>query len=229
MSQVTICDVFECAVMKHRERMDCFVAAGLYLVTSQSFSCGRSTLDIVKSAVSAGARLIQLREKELAAGESVKLAHQVRKVTQDAGALLIINDRLDIALAVGADGVHLGQDDLPIREARAIAPELIIGASSHDVEEAVEAEAAGASYVNIGPLFPTQTKVGYEKCLGLEGLREISATISIPFTVMGGIKREHIADLLAAGAQSIALVTAVTAADDPGRAVADLLEQIRPS
>ena len=211
----------------HEERMARFCNAGLYLVTSESLSEGRSTLDIVDAALAAGVRLIQLREKGLSIRELTSLAREVRARTKAADALLIINDRLDVALAVEADGVHLGQDDLPIADARRLAPELIIGASSHNEAEAEAAEAAGASTVNIGPLFPTQTKNWTGEYLGVEGLRRIAPVLHVPFTVMGGIKAEHISELRAAGACTIALVTAVTAAPDPAQAARELLTAVR--
>jgi len=211
---------------KHDERMRRFRTAGLYLVTSQELSRGRSTLEIVLSALPAGVRLIQLREKNMPLAQYVELARKVRKLTAAYDCLLIINDRVDVALAVGADGVHLGLEDLPIDAARAIAPDLIIGASSHNVEEAQAAQAAGASYMNIGPLFPTNTKNWTDDYPGLDGMRETAAAIDIPFTVMGGIKKEHIAELRAAGAETIALVTAVTAAPNPQAAARELLDEI---
>lgn len=211
----------------HAERMSRFVRAGLYVVTSQALSSGRTTPEIVAGVLRGGGRLIQLREKDLPIREFAEMACEVRAMTADAGALLIINDRLDVALACGADGVHLGQDDLPIDAARRIAPDLIIGASSHSVEEALVAERQGASYVNIGPLYPTRTKEWRRDFLGLEGLRQVSAAVRIPFTVMGGIKPRHLADLAAAGVHTVAVVTAVTAAPDPAAATRDLLARIR--
>jgi thiamine-phosphate pyrophosphorylase len=211
----------------HAERMRRFIRAGLYLVTSQALSAGRETRHIVREALAAGVTLIQLREKEMAAREFMALAVEVRRMTADAGALLIVNDRLDIALAVGADGVHLGREDLPLDAARRIAPDLILGASSHSEAEALEAQGAGASYVNIGPLFPTGTKAWGGAFLGIEGLRAIGPCLSVPFTVMGGIKLGHIPALTAAGARTLAVVTAVTAAPDPRAATAEWLAAIR--
>ena len=157
----------------------------------------------------------------------VRLAAQIRARTAGAKALLIINDRLDVALAVGADGVHLGQADFPITPARHLAPDLIIGASTHSPAEAQAAEHAGASYINVGPLFPTQTKQISGEFLGLEGLSKIALHVTIPWTVMGGIKPEHVPALIQAGARTIAVVTAVTAAADPAQAARDLLALIR--
>jgi thiamine-phosphate pyrophosphorylase len=171
----------------HAERMRRFIRAGLYLVTSQPLSAGRSTPAVVEAALRGGVRLVQVREKELPLRALLALTRELRTLTRAYGALLIVNDRLDIALAAGADGVHLGQSDLPIADARRIAPDLIIGASSHSAAQAAAAGREGASYVNIGPLFPTQTKDWTGEFLGMEGLRRIAPAVDIPFTVMGGI------------------------------------------
>jgi thiamine-phosphate pyrophosphorylase len=211
----------------HTERMERFREAGLYLVTGASMSEGRTTPQIVQAALEGGCRLIQMREKGLAVRQLVDLGRQLRAMTAAADALLIVNDRLDIAMAVDADGVHLGQDDVPVNLARRIAPEMIIGASSHDEAEAAEAQARGASYVNIGPVFSTKTKQWDEPFLGIARVRDISKVLDVPFTVMGGIKQGHIADLRAAGARTVAVVTAVTAAADPAAAVVELLDALR--
>ncbi len=211
----------------HDKRMTVFKRAGLYLVTSEVMSNERTTREIVKAALLGGVKLIQLREKNMSGKDFFELAKDVRDMTEDAGALLIINDGLDIAMGVGADGVHLGQDDFPIAEARKLAPDMIIGASCHDVEEAIVAENDGASYVNIGPIFTTGTKEWTKEYLGIDGIKEIAPVLkSIPFTVMGGIKIKHIPELLDAGARTIALVTAVTAAEDPELATRELLNII---
>jgi thiamine-phosphate pyrophosphorylase len=218
-------DIWESDI--HEERMTRFVDAGLYLVTSGVMSAGRTTHEIVEAALTAGVGLIQLREKNMPLKDLVPLAGKIRGMTAEAGALLIINDRIDVAMAVGADGVHLGQDDFPIRHARRLAPDMIIGASSHSTGEASEAELAGASYVNIGPLFSTNTKEWGKEYLGIEGLEAISKVLSVPFTVMGGIKLNHIEALKRSGARVMAVVTAVTAADDPVAAAGELLKRIR--
>ena len=209
--------------------MALFARAGLYLVTSQELSAGRTTLEVVEAALRGGIRLVQLREKSMPFEKLVALARQVRALTRRYEALLIINDRVDLALAVDADGVHLGQHDSPVEEARALAPDLIIGASSHSIGEAERAGAAGASYLNIGPLFPTTTKQWSDAFLGLEGLDRIRGHARIPFTVMGGIKADHIPELVRHGARTIAMVTAVTMAPDPEQAARDMLSLIRTS
>jgi thiamine-phosphate pyrophosphorylase len=212
----------------HRQRMEKFSRAVLYLVTSQAMSRGRTTEEIVRQALAGGARLVQLREKDLPLPDFARRARKIRAMTKRAGALLIINDRLDVALAVKADGVHLGQDDLPVAEARKIAPDLIIGASSHSLKEALAAQQAGASYVNIGPIFPTKTKKWDKKFVGLKKMEQIAAKLKIPFTVMGGIKADHIPELTKAGAKTIAVVTAITAAPDPRAATEKILALIKP-
>ena len=127
---------------------------------------------------------------------------------------MIINDHVDVALAAGADGVHLGQEDLPIGAARKIAPELIIGASSHNLMEALKAEQDGADYVNIGPIFPTKTKENTVSFLGPGAISEIGPQLTVPFTTMGGINPENIGLVLEAGARRVAMITGITRAAD---------------
>jgi thiamine-phosphate pyrophosphorylase len=210
----------------HAGRMTRFREAGLYLVTSEALSGGRRTVDVVREALAGGVKLVQLREKDRPVRELLAMAIELRRMTREADAVLIINDRVDVALASEADGVHLGQSDFPVSAARQIAPDLIIGASSHCLEEALGAEREGASYVNIGPLFPTRTKDWQGDFLGLAGLRSIAPHVGVPFTVMGGIKPRHVPELLQAGAGTIALVTAVTAAESPRAATEELLRLI---
>lgn len=208
--------------MTHAERLARFNETDLYVVITEAFCGGRSPHDILDAALAAGVGLVQFREKDLEDGERVARARAFRKRTTAANALLIVNDRVDIALAVGADGVHLGQDDLPVADARRIAPDLLIGASTHNLEQAMAAQGAGASYVNIGPIFSTQTKTLTMDALGPEAIREIAPHLRIPFSCMGGIKAENIAQLAALGARHPAVVTAVTAADDPEQAAREL-------
>ena len=203
-----------------------FVDAGLYLVTSESMSGGRTSLEVIEQAVAGGVRLVQLREKDKSDFELRDIACEARKITAAAGAILLINDRIDIAEECGADGVHLGLDDMSIEEGRRRAPDMILGASSHNLEEALEAERVGASYVNIGPIYPTKTKNWEDAYLGVEAIAEIAPHLGIPWTVMGGIKKHHIPDLKAAGAKTIAVVTAVTMADDIAAEAAELLQLI---
>lgn len=201
-------------MMKIEDRMARFDAADLYVVITESFCAGRSPVEVLDGVLAAGVRLVQMREKDCSTCEFVDRARVIRKRTQAADAILIIDDRVDVALAVDADGVHLGQDDMPVADARRIAPDLIIGASSHSLEEALAAERAGASYVNIGPIFATQTKALSIPPLGLEAIEAIAPKLNIPFTNMGGIKEHNIHEIVARGGKHPAVVTAVTEADN---------------
>ena len=209
--------------------MRIFESAGLYVVTSAEMSAGRTTLEVIRCCLDAGVKLIQLREKNLALPQYRKLAEDALAMTREVDALLIINDHLDVALEVGADGCHLGQGDEAMTIARERAPDLILGASTHNEVEIREAENAGASYINIGPIYPTGTKDWQGEWIGLDGLRNLAPVAAIPFTVMGGIKMDHVADLTAAGARTLAVVTAVTAMPDPAAAARELMDEILAS
>ena len=209
--------------MNRKERLETFKKIDIYPVTCQELSEGRSNLEVLDAVLAGGAKIIQLREKDWDKKKIFELAVEFRKRTLAQKAILIINDHLDIALAAEADGVHLGQDDLPISAARKIAPEIILGASSHSLEEALKAEKDGADYVNIGPIFPTKTKKKLTRFIGPEAIAEISPKIGIPFTVMGGINQDNIQDVLKKGANRIAMVTGITRATD----IADIVRKLR--
>ncbi len=213
--------------MERDERKSRFEEIDIYPVTCQRLSSGRSDLDVLEGIIEGGAQIVQLREKDLCERDFFQLAQTFRNRTAEAGILLIINDRVDIALAVGADGVHLGQDDFPVRAARKIAPDLLIGVSSHNLEEALRAQDEGADYVNIGPIFPTGTKEGIEGFLGPEAISKTAPLLRIPFTVMGGIKESNIRQVLEAGARKVAVVTAITQAPDIAQAVRSLRNIVR--
>lgn len=186
----------------------------LYSVITESFCNGRTSLEVLDSVLAAGVKIVQLREKAMTKRDLFELGREWKKRTEKASALLIINDHVDIAMALKADGVHLGQMDLPLAPAIRIAPDIIIGVSTHNKEQALKAVESGADYVNVGPIFPTGTKPEHKNFLGPEKLSTIAPEIPIPFTVMGGIKRSNIDQVLKAGARRIAVVTAVTAAED---------------
>jgi thiamine-phosphate pyrophosphorylase len=213
--------------MVREKRKSRFEEIDLYPVTCQRLSGGRSDLEVLEGLIDGGARIVQLREKALCERDLFRLAETFRKRTEQAGMLLIINDRVDIALAVGADGVHLGQEDFPVRAARTIAPDLLIGVSSHNLAEALRARDEGADYVNIGPIFPTGTKEGVGRFLGPEAIVTTAPRLGIPFTVMGGIKEANLGLVLEAGAKKIAVVTAVTQAPDIAQAVRSFRNRIR--
>lgn len=195
------------------QRLAAFQQADLYVVITEDFCAERDPLTVLDQVLAAGVGLIQLREKELNDRELYDLAVAFRQPTAAAGALLIIDDRLDIALAAKADGVHLGQTDLPVAAARQVAPDLLIGASTHSLKEALAAQNEGAGYVNIGPIFPTLTKPGAVS-LGVEAISRIAPLLKVPWTTMGGINQGNIAQVVARGARHPAVMSAVTAASD---------------
>ncbi len=207
--------------MNKSERLAAFEKADLYPVISSEFTNGRPVLEIFRSVVRGGAKLVQLREKNRPQKELYELALACRPIADEAGVLLIIDDHVDIALAAGADGVHLGQEDLPLAAARRIAPELLLGSSTHNREEALAARGL-ADYINVGPIFPTQTKTVGCGALGIGAIARIAPLAGCPFTVMGGIKARHIPELRAAGAKRIAMVTEITQADDVEAKVREL-------
>ncbi len=209
------------------ERKKRFNEIDLYVVTCEKLSNGRSNLEVLDAVIKSGGKIIQLRDKDICKRDFFYLAKKFREITAKAKILLIINDYLDVAMAIDADGVHLGQEDFPLKEARILAPDLILGRSIHSLEQAKTAEAEGADYINIGPIFPTGTKE-HAQALGTEAIKKIAPEISIPFTVMGGIKPENIKELVEAGAQKIALVTAVTQAKNMAAAVKELRLKITP-
>ena len=205
-----------------KQRLAKLRQADLYVVITEEFTAGRGTLRVLEEAADAGIRIAQLREKHLSGKELFRRAEEFRKICDRYDMLMIMNDHLDIALMCGADGVHLGQDDLPLAESVKFAPELIIGRSTHSREQALEAQSQGAGYINLGPIFPTQTKDTPVHPLGIEIIRETRADLNIPFSVMGGIKAHHIPGLLSEGARLIAMVTEVTQAPDIGKRVREL-------
>ena len=208
-------------------RMAVFASTDLYVVITEEFCGGRCALAVLDALLGAGVRLVQLREKGLDDAALYDRCRAFRERTAATGALLIVDDRVDIALASRADGVHLGQSDLPIEAARRIAPDLVIGASSHNLEEALAAQMAGASYVNIGPIFPTQTKSVPTGAVGTDSITEIAPHLTIPFTCMGGIKLNNIGEVVRHGARHVAVVTAVTEAPDVCAAAVALRQAIR--
>jgi thiamine-phosphate pyrophosphorylase len=203
-----------------------FEQADLYVVITEAFCNGRSGLEVLDACLRAGVRLVQFREKGASARVLVEKGEAFADRCREAGALLIVNDRVDIALAIGADGVHLGQDDLPVADARRVAPDLLVGASSHNLEEALAAQHAGASYVNIGPIFDTQTKDVPTGVVGPSMIDTIRPHLEIPFTCMGGLKAHNLHEVVARGTRRIAVVTAVTAAPDAKAAARELRQAI---
>lgn len=200
----------------------------LYLVTDRELSLGRSTADIVRAAVAGGVTCVQLREKHCATREFVAEARAVRELLAGTGVPLIINDRIDVALAVGADGVHLGQTDMHIADARRLTgPDMLIGISAECVADAIRAQAEGADYVGISPVFATPTKTDTAPALGREGVAAIRAAVSLPLVGIGGIGPDNAAEVIRAGCDGIAVVSAIVSAPDPREAASRLRTIIR--
>lgn len=200
----------------------------LYLVTDRRLARGRNTSEIVRAAVRGGATVVQLREKDCSTREFIEQALSMKEFLKTYAVQLIINDRVDIAQAVEADGVHLGQNDMPLGLAKKILGDtMIIGISAESLQDAVEAEKGGADYLGVSPIYGTPTKTDTAPPLGLEGLREIRRTVKLPLVGIGGLNRENAADVIRNGADGVAVVSAIVAADDPEAAAADLRKIIK--
>lgn len=203
------------------------MAYDLYVITDEEIGRGRTHTELTRLAVTGGADAVQLRDKRLSGRELFVTAIAVRRITRDAGALFIVNDRLDVALAAGADGVHLGENDLPVEEARRLAPPgFIIGASVSSAATAARAAAAGADYVALSPTFATGSKDDAGPGYGLTVLAEIRRAISIPLVAIGGITIENVGDVIAAGADGVAVISAVIGKADVTTAARDLRGRI---
>ena len=199
----------------------------LYLVTDRGLARGRSTLDIVSAAVSGGVTCVQLREKDCSTLEFIEEALAIKNFLNTREVPLIINDRLDVALAVRADGVHLGQSDMPLEMARKIVGRsMLIGISAESVQDAVEAEKGGADYLGVSPIYATPTKSDTAPPLGLEGLQEIRKRVKIPLAAIGGLNESNAAEVIRHGADGVAVVSAIVAADDPGTSARKLKQII---
>jgi len=197
-------------------REEQFSTAGVYPVITPEFCAGRDPVWVAQELVAAGARVIQLRVKSQPDGVFYDLAVEFRRITADAGCLLIVNDRPDLALAVDADGVHVGQGDLPVAVVRRLLPDALVNLSTHHREELLAAQREDVSCVNIGPIYATGTKVNPMAPLGVDALRELVPLVRVPFSVMGGIKEPHLPGLVAVGVQVVAMVTQLTQAEHPG-------------
>ena len=188
--------------------------AGIYALTSELHSQGRSNIEVAREILDSDVRILQYREKTKKVREMYEECLVLRAMTQQHGALLIINDHLDLALAVGADGVHIGQDDLPLAKVRElVGPDLIIGVSTHSPAQAIAAVSEGADYIGVGPLFATQTKVDVCDPVGLDYLEYVVKNLEIPFVAIGGIKEHNLREVVKMGARTVALVTEIV--DNP--------------
>jgi thiamine-phosphate pyrophosphorylase len=200
-----------------------------YLITDRHKTAGdRSIEHVIEMAIDGGIRGVLLREKDLPDRELLALAERVRDITARNNVRLLISGRVDVALAVGADGVHLGVGGLPPAVARRlIGEELYMGVSTHSLKEAVSAQDAGADFITFGPVYHTPSKSKYGLPQGIEALKVVCSEIKIPVFALGGVKQENALDTLKAGAYGVAVISAVIGAEDPARAVRDFIENIR--
>ena len=199
----------------------------VYLVTDRGLSRGRSTLEILQGAVRGGVTCVQLREKNCPIRDFIEQANSIKAYLRAHDIPLIINDRLDVAQAVGADGVHLGQSDMPLNVAREILKDsIIIGISAESLGDAIEAEKGGADYIGVSPIYATPTKTDTAPPLGLEGLREIRNAVRIPLVGIGGLTKDNAGEVIKHGADGVAVVSAIVSADDPELATKELLKTV---
>jgi thiamine-phosphate pyrophosphorylase len=202
----------------------------LYVITDETIARGLSHAEIARQALRGGADVIQLRDKGRSCTELGAVGREVAAIVRKAGAVFIVNDRLDVAIACGADGVHLGQDDMRITTARQLAPPgFIIGASVGTVEEAKGAEREGADYLALSPTFSTVSKEDAGPGRGLDGLREVCRAVAIPVIAIGGINRRNVREVIAAGADGVAVISAVVASPDITAAARYLKDRVRES
>ena len=197
----------------------------LYLVTDRNQTGGRDLVRVLERALEGGARAVQLREKDLAGRELFVLAEKTKRLCERYQANLFINDRVDVALGVDAEGVHLGGDAMPVRAARELlGAEKLIGVSTHSIKEAREAEQEKADFILFGPVYFTPSKAAYGNPQGLGRLKEVVEKVSLPVYAIGGVKVGNIAEVKGTGVRGIALISAILSAGDPGGAAQEILK-----
>lgn len=199
---------------------------GIYGITARKFSRGRSNIEVARQMLAGGVKVLQYREKRPDTSHRVMLdeCRQLRVLTREHGALFIVNDHVDIAMLTDADGVHVGQDDLPVDQVRKlVGPDKIIGLSTHSPRQARQAMEIGADYIGVGPIFNTQTKADVCDPVGLEYLEYAVKKITLPFVAIGGIKTHNIEQVSRLGARTICLVTEIVGADD----IAGMVHKLR--
>jgi len=198
--------------------------SGLYVIFDPLVSPDRSLPDVLKTAATAGARMFQYRNKTAPMKEAYAQALPLRKIAQELGVLFIVNDRCDLALAVDADGVHLGQDDLPLHLARKVmGPDKLIGISTHNPQQVSTATVGGPNYLGFGPIFTPGSKVDHDPVVGLQGLRAIRSLTALPIFAIGGITADRTEEVVRAGADGVAVISAILKAPDISRAVNDFV------
>jgi thiamine-phosphate pyrophosphorylase len=202
--------------------------SGLYIILDPSVCSAQSLPDVFRQATEAGATLFQYRNKSASMKEAYTETLPLRKIAAELGVTFIVNDRCDLALAVDADGVHLGQTDLPYADARKVmGPDKIIGLSTHHAGQVKEAEQLKPDYIGFGPIFKPASKQDHDPVVGIEGLRQIRALTSLPIFAIGGIQLGQVGAVMQAGADGIAVISAVLNAPDVTKAVKDLIAQMK--
>ncbi len=186
----------------------------LYLITDRKIVPDGNIIGAIEEALIGGVRAVQLREKDLKIRELLDMAYRLRELTERYSARLFINDRVDVAVAVHADGVHLGRDSIPPYAAKRVSWDLLVGVSTHSFEEAIEAERGGADFITFGPVFPTPSKLLFGEPLGLNKLSEVCSLVSLPVFAIGGIKPEHLKDVFSNGAKGVAVISAILGRED---------------
>ncbi|MBP2625720.1 MAG: Thiamine-phosphate pyrophosphorylase [Firmicutes bacterium] len=202
----------------------------LYCITAEELSMGRSNIEVVKEMIAAGVKIIQYREKDKKMKDKYSECCTIREMTKEAGVTFIVNDDIDLAMIVQADGVHIGQDDLPLEKVRElVGDKMIIGISTHCPGEAQQAVRSGADYIGVGPIFKTATKKDVCDPVGFEYLEYVAQNIPIPFVAIGGIKINNISDVMKRGTECIAIITEITTAKDIPERISLIKEVIKNS
>lgn len=200
----------------------------VYVITDRPAAGDRSLTEVVRAAVAGGATAVQLREKRATAREIIELGRLLHRISREADVPLIVNDRVDVALALNAEGVHVGQEDMPAPLARTlIGPDRILGVSAGSVEEARRAEEDGADYLGVGDVYGTPSKPDAGVPIGIEGIRQTAQAVTIPVVGIGGITVENVAPVIRAGAVGVAVISAVLGAPDPEDAARRLADAVR--
>jgi len=201
----------------------------IYAITAEEYSLGRSNIEVVNELVKAGIKIVQYREKEKKKLYQFEECKIIREITRAAGVTFIVNDNVDLALLVGADGVHVGQDDLPVEEVRRlVGDKMMIGLSTHSPEQARDAVKRGADYIGVGPIFATKTKKDVCDPVGLEYLEYVAKNTDIPFVAIGGIKEHNLKEVKDRGATCMAMVTEIVGAQDISGKINSIREQLKP-
>lgn len=200
------------------------IPLGLYGITAENFAKGKSNIECIREMIKGGIKIIQYRDKNKSIKEKAKEAKEIAKICKDSGVIFIVNDHVDIAMLVDADGVHVGQDDMDIRDVRKIIGDKIIGVSTHAPKEAIEAQKDGADYIGVGPIFKTTTKD--REPVGLEYLEFVVNNIDIPYVAIGGIKEYNFDKILSTGAKRVSLVSEIVGANNIQKIVKQLQNQV---